>query len=218
MKKYIKPVIGVSVLIFSTNFYSCQNASKQKKLTEIDTALSKPDGFGGTYLTHFGALVYGPVELIDEPGGGYNSKIYIGDSEISSKPIPYNLIQKDLVFNLLQNGKMAFWLKSEIGNTKDTIRDGSTITIVDKPFTKEQFAKIYLKGFWRFNAFDSSVYINFEDNRIPNFDMKCEKFGSTDLAFQKISISDSIINGKHSTLKKKDSFYYHRVSTPTMKL
>ena len=176
-------IIGAFLFFMLWNFFGCG----------YDHKLMEPDCCGGGYiLTPFGRLVYGPW---DADFVGYNQAVYWEGKEISSVGVDYSPLQKDLVFELLQDGTVQFWFKYDYDSslTKRTSPDGSSI-----------------RGTWKADFRDSSLTIDFgKGSGIPALKGKYKNLGSDLLDFQEISYFDSTYLGDKKRLKRVITIYYN---------
>ena len=192
------------VLLLSVMLIAYLNSCSQA----YDSELMKPDGHGGGYiLTPLGCLINGPWQLFNSPVAGYNSKLFLNDSEISSKGYPYDEIQKDLVFELHKNRTITYWLKSENG-LMDTIKQNEIKVIRRQSYEQDNLKKVYTKGYWEVNFDDSSLLLHFEEKDIPELRFKYSNLGNGHVDFHQIIFFDSVYNGRKVKFKKVNTIYY----------
>lgn len=173
-----------------------------------DPELMQPDGnHSGYILTTLGRLVNGPWQLTNSRTDGFNTTLFLNDSEISSKGYPYNEIQKDLVFELHKNRTITYWLKSENG-TQDTSTQNEIRAIIRQSPEQDNLIKVYTKGYWKANFTDSTVLIHFDEKDLPELRFKYFNLGNGYVNFQESSFIDSVYNGKKVTLKKVNTMHY----------
>jgi|SRR3984957_2932455 len=177
-----------------------------------DHRLMTPDCCGTGYnLTPLGCLVYGPWQTYLD---GNNEAVFFEGKEISSIGTGYSPLQKNLVFELLQNGTVKFWFKSDYDSSLSirTSPDANGIQTFTNIQPKEnEIKKVYNSGRWRADFRDSSLTIDFGKNStgIPAIKGKYKNLGSTYFDFQKISYFDSVYLGTKSTLKKVITTHYN---------
>jgi hypothetical protein len=171
----------------------------------------KPDCCGTGYnLTPLGSLVYGPWQA---DGFKYNVAVFLEDKEISSIGKEYSPLQKNLVFELLQDGSVKYWLKSDYDSAliKKTSPDSSGVSTVTNDVPNgNQIKKVFHAGRWLANFKDSSLKIDFgkDANEVPPMIGKYGHLGSSSLWIQEISYFDSTFSGKSNRLKKVITTYY----------
>jgi hypothetical protein len=197
------PVVCLCLLCLLCLLCDCRGLRYNNKLEE-------PDCCGSGYiLTPLGLLVYGPWETDFDR---YNEAVYLGGKEISSVGVAYSPLQKDLVFELLQDGSVRFWYKHDYDSslTKRTSPDASGVLVT----TNEQPAdsdikKIYKAGTWKSDFKDSSLIIDFgKGPGIPAMKGRYKDLASTYFNFQEISYFDSTYLGSKKTLKKVNTIRY----------
>ena len=193
-KRYLC-VIGVFLFIILWNFCGCG----------YDHKLKEPDCCGDGYnLTPLGRLVYGPWQTYLN---GNNEAVFFDGKEISSIGTDYSQLEKNLVFELLQDGTVKFWFKSDYDSSlKNRVSpDANGIQLVTEDQPKEnEIKKVYNSGTWRANFRDSSLAIDFgkDGNGMPGLIGKYKKLGSTYLDFQEISYFDSTYLGEKKHLRR----------------
>jgi hypothetical protein len=193
---------GALLFILLWNFCGCG----------YDHRLMEPDCCGGGYnLTLLGRLVYGPWQTYLN---GNNEAVFFEGKEISSIGTDYSPLQKNLVFELLQDGTVKFWFKSDydssLKNRTSPDANGIQSSTNDQPKDNE-IKKVYNSGTWRADFRDSSLKIDFgkDGNGIPALIGKYKNLGSTYFDFQEISYFDSTYPGGKKTLKKVITTHYN---------
>jgi len=180
--------------------------------SRYDHKLETPDCCGTGYnLTPLGRLVYGPWQTYLD---GNNEAVFFEGKEISSIGTDYSPVQKNLVFELLQDGKVKFWFKSDYDSSlkKRTSPDANVVQMVtSNPPKEREIKKVYHSGTWQANFRDSSLTIDFgkEGNGIPALIGKYKNLGSTYFDFKKISYFDSTYLGEKKILKKVVTTHYN---------
>jgi hypothetical protein len=178
--------------------------------SSYDPRLKNPDCCGGGYnLTPLGALVYGPWEAADD---GYNEMLYVSGKEIISIGRNYTSLQQNLVFELLQDGSLHYWFKSDYDSTlaKKSSQNENGVKTISEGSPKDRAIKVlYKSGRWKANFSDSSIVIEFGANQnISPLKGKYLHLGGNTFKLQQTSFFDSIYNGKHEKYQKVITTYF----------
>lgn len=180
--------------------------------SRYDHKLKTPDRYGSGYnLTPFGCLVYGPWQTYLD---GNNEAVYLNGKEISSVGTDYSALQQDFVFQLLQDGTVKYWFKSNYDSSLTVPTEPDTKGILsasNDPPADKAIGKVFKSGTWKANFQDSTLIINFGKDSlgIPPLKGKYKDLGSAYLEFQQISFLDSNYNGRMEKLKKIITTHYN---------
>jgi hypothetical protein len=196
--KNFRPFVTLFILLFvvTSLLTGCKG---------YDPKLMTPDCCGKGYnLTPLGSLVYGPWQTKFD---GYNVSVDSCGKEIASVGYLFSDQQKDLVFELRQDGSVNYWFKRDYDSLQASVEKANTNGIkVEKKYSpKEGSIKHIYKGKkWEANFMDSSLVIDFGKNDfgLPSLKGKYAQLGSGTLYFKQAYTFDSIYNGRTITLKK----------------
>lgn len=146
-------------------------------------------------------------------GDGYNITVYRDGQEISSKGYDYSNLQKEIVLEFNEGGRLVYWFKKDYLTPNDDtviLQDGTkSLSHTIKHSGELQLKHIYTNGTWQINFKDSTVKIDFGKNDfslIP-IEAKYTRLGAGNLDLQQTEYFDSLINGKKETLKKVINAY-----------
>lgn len=152
----------------------------------------------------------------DDSLGGFNIQVLKGDSEISSIGFHYSDLQKQLVFEMLEDGTVSYWFKKDyIISPVDTItlsngQKALSHTMTHSDQIQNKVRNIYTLGKWQANFRDSSIKIDFGKNNFSLLPIvgKYTSLGVGGLSIAQTSFFDSLVNNKSQTFKKVINIYF----------
>jgi hypothetical protein len=193
-------IIGISML--------CNNCSSQS-----NPKLMTPDRNGGGHnLTPLGCLVFGPWQTY--PDGLNNVAVFLDGKEISSVGMDYSPLQLNLVFELLQDGTVKYWFRSDYdsGMMVRMSPDSNGVQVTtNQPPGENEIKKVYHSGVWRADFRDSTLTVEFgkDGPSVPALIGRYKDLGSDLLGFQQISYFDSTALAVKKTYKRVITTLYH---------
>lgn len=183
MKKII--IIIQSMILSSCNIHD----KNSQRIPDID---NNDDGFAhGSKFTPLGCLLNGAWQYNQKDYSGYNVKVFLNEKRIPlGQKMLYSENDKNLVFRLLQNGKLRYWFMDNFIQASDN--------------------KVYNSGTWAVNFIDSTIRIDFggNDRQLTPIIGKYIELDSDNLNLEEIIFFDEVIIGEKKTYKKIITRYF----------